>query len=716
MKVLIEESTLTNIADAIRTKTETNDTMYPKEMAGKVLNISTGIDTSDATAEAGDILSGETAYVNGVKVTGTIPVKEAEEYTPSTEDQVINSGLYLNGNQTIKGDTNLLAENIKSGVTIFGVEGNMQEGIDTSDGTATADDIMLNKTAYVNDEKVTGNFTLDSELATQDELISQILIGLEGKTAGGGIDTSDADATESDLMLGKTAYVNNTKLTGTFTIDDELTEQSNVISEIKSELANVNVGTAQGHYIWKKRVATIEAIESTGTQYIDTGFKPNQNTKVVLDYYSAGAESEEVLFGARTAYKDTAYALWIQSAYYQTDWGNSAVRLTADTTGRVVITKDKNITSKDTGEYYVSDDTDFQCAYSMYLFTLNQAGTAHTSMAKIRLYSCKIYDNDVLVRDFVPDVDDNNVVCLYDKVTQTYFYNQGTGDFTLVTSDDVLYVTSSNENKYPDGGTLDGYYYERVYMEEMVELPDTITAGETIVDAKLFSEFVASETSKEVIATTIKKSGTYKFTICTEYGGYAGSIYIRKNGTNVGEFPKKGSYYEGWSSVELTCTKGDRISLFVVTDDLGGSSTYSVTIYTFIISIAMDFNEFTYPSLISLLNSSKVSATYSNNKIKASGIYVDIPEDGTYSVSYSATRSDGTNSSFKSQIYKNGTALDNTGVTWGTTISDRNDGSYSGNITCAKGDKLEVYGYAPYNSEDSSYITIGTLRAEYVLN
>lgn len=56
-------------------------------------------------------------------------------------------------------------------------------GIDTSDATAAAGDIMLDKTAYVDGEKVTGSFTIDSELSEQDNLIAQISTALEGKTS-----------------------------------------------------------------------------------------------------------------------------------------------------------------------------------------------------------------------------------------------------------------------------------------------------------------------------------------------------------------------------------------------------------------------------------------------------------------------------------------------------------------------------------------------------
>lgn len=84
---------------------------------------SDNIDTSDATATASDILLGKTAYVNDKKITGTITTKESQEYTPSTSDQTIEAGVYLNGIQTIKGDANLISENIKSGVSIFGITG-----------------------------------------------------------------------------------------------------------------------------------------------------------------------------------------------------------------------------------------------------------------------------------------------------------------------------------------------------------------------------------------------------------------------------------------------------------------------------------------------------------------------------------------------------------------------------------------------------------------
>lgn len=83
------------------------------------------IDTTDANAVSGDMLDGKTAYVNGVKVTGNIQSKAAATYTPGTTDQTIAGTQYLSGSQTIKGDANLVAGNIRYGVSIFGVSGNL---------------------------------------------------------------------------------------------------------------------------------------------------------------------------------------------------------------------------------------------------------------------------------------------------------------------------------------------------------------------------------------------------------------------------------------------------------------------------------------------------------------------------------------------------------------------------------------------------------------
>lgn len=84
------------------------------------VNSSTGVITATAAVDAG--------YVDGTDKTGTktLTTKAAATITPGTSNQTIAAGTYLTGNQTIAGDADLKAANIKSGVNIFGVSGTME--------------------------------------------------------------------------------------------------------------------------------------------------------------------------------------------------------------------------------------------------------------------------------------------------------------------------------------------------------------------------------------------------------------------------------------------------------------------------------------------------------------------------------------------------------------------------------------------------------------
>lgn len=61
--------------------------------------------------------------VSSTYIGSKVTKKSAQTYTPGTSNQTIGSGQYLSGAQTIKGDSNLVAGNIRSGVSIFGVTG-----------------------------------------------------------------------------------------------------------------------------------------------------------------------------------------------------------------------------------------------------------------------------------------------------------------------------------------------------------------------------------------------------------------------------------------------------------------------------------------------------------------------------------------------------------------------------------------------------------------
>ena len=86
-------------------------------------------DTSDATAQAAEILSSKTAYKNGSKITGSMPNRAAADITVSDKaGTTIQSGYYDGSGKAVidsTSATNLVSGNIRAGVVILGIEGSL---------------------------------------------------------------------------------------------------------------------------------------------------------------------------------------------------------------------------------------------------------------------------------------------------------------------------------------------------------------------------------------------------------------------------------------------------------------------------------------------------------------------------------------------------------------------------------------------------------------
>lgn len=114
----------------------------PATVTGTSASVSTGTNTltlsktvSVTPVVSAGYVSAGTAANASVSLTASVTTKAAATITPSTSNQTIASGTYLTGTQTISGDANLLASNIKSGVSIFGVDGSLTSAVVSQDST-----------------------------------------------------------------------------------------------------------------------------------------------------------------------------------------------------------------------------------------------------------------------------------------------------------------------------------------------------------------------------------------------------------------------------------------------------------------------------------------------------------------------------------------------------------------------------------------------------
>lgn len=179
----------------------------------------------------------------------------------------------------------------------------------------------------------------------------------------------------------------------------------------------------------------IEYIESTGTQYIDTGLKGTNNTEVELDiqYVDTETSNSTRLFGARTGQSKAIFIGSLQattSSFYVNF--NSTNFSSANTLGlgRHKIELKDNTVYVDGAAIYnnLNTSTEFTTDYNLILAGANTSGTI--ASAKAKYFGCKIWDNGVLLRDFIPAYrESDGAIGMYDVVNNVFYTSASSEQF-----------------------------------------------------------------------------------------------------------------------------------------------------------------------------------------------------------------------------------------------------------------------------------------------
>lgn len=191
----------------------------------------------------------------------------------------------------------------------------------------------------------------------------------------------------------------------------------------------------------------VEYIESSGTQWINTGFSPsNTNVRIEVAYRFVKlptGTNRKYVFGSSFAVNNTNIRLQyaVGSAGncfigFGNTYKNDQTFDSYDTNTVHTIVCDGGVFSLDgeTEETWNLSNTTFaqtDNAHPVYLFghNVNNNWDPSSYLSSIRLYSCKIWDQGELVRDFIPAVTNDTFGCLYDKVDGRFYGNCGSGDF-----------------------------------------------------------------------------------------------------------------------------------------------------------------------------------------------------------------------------------------------------------------------------------------------
>lgn len=178
---IIDDVNLNNIANAIRNKKGTTNQMLPSQMANEIASIKTatssgGTDTSDATINASDVLSGKIAYGASGRIVGSMKNNGSQMIDVSSVNAsyTISKG-YHDGSGSVQISSaevsKLVSSNIKRGITILGVTGSYQ-------GSTSSSGIQVKTGTTASTSIHTGLSSIDKFIMYSDRISSEGLVNV----------------------------------------------------------------------------------------------------------------------------------------------------------------------------------------------------------------------------------------------------------------------------------------------------------------------------------------------------------------------------------------------------------------------------------------------------------------------------------------------------------------------------------------------------------
>lgn len=174
----------------------------------------------------------------------------------------------------------------------------------------------------------------------------------------------------------------------------------------------------------------LEYIQSSGTQYIDTGIAPTINTRFEVDFQPTTQGQDDGVIGC---VDPNACIVYTASTVYGSFKQGTGASTTVNTTvmARHTASISNGLFVLDGTSHTFSAVSSFSTTQKVLLFALSYAGASGGVYGKssCRMYAAKIYSGGTLLRDYIPCKNASGTIGLYDTVNSQFYSNAGTGTF-----------------------------------------------------------------------------------------------------------------------------------------------------------------------------------------------------------------------------------------------------------------------------------------------
>lgn len=174
----------------------------------------------------------------------------------------------------------------------------------------------------------------------------------------------------------------------------------------------------------------VQYIQSSGTQYINTGFNPKSTSRVVMEFEFLKNATASPFMSRDNSNDTNMFGVFNINGRLRSDFNTTKVSFSTGLSPlqKLLYDRNKNVCTIGT-ETITNANGTFSAPRPLFLFASDDSGTARFFTTG-KFYSCQIFDNETLTRDFVPCKDPVGAVGLYDLVDGKFYGNAGTGSFT----------------------------------------------------------------------------------------------------------------------------------------------------------------------------------------------------------------------------------------------------------------------------------------------